>query len=68
MAYLVAFIVYNWTEASFRQNAFPFFMFFLVAIDLPKSRKLVPERVKTPLRHSANWIMAQAKGNNGLIG
>ena len=68
MAYLVSFIVYNWTEAAFRLNAFPFFMFFLVAIDLPKSKKVVPERVKTPLRHSVNWIMGQAKGTNGLAG
>jgi len=68
IAYLLAFIVYNWTEASFRQNAFPFFMFFLVAIDLPKSRKVVPERVKTPLHHNANWLIAQAKSNNGFAG
>lgn len=33
MAYLFSFIVYNWTEASFRLNAFPFFIFFLVAMD-----------------------------------
>ena len=68
MAYLISFIVYNWTEAAFRLNAFPFFMFFLVAIDLPKSRKVVPERVKAPLRHSVNWIMGHAKGTNGLAG
>ncbi|HEY1788138.1 MAG TPA: O-antigen ligase family protein [Verrucomicrobiae bacterium] len=66
MAYLIAFIVYNWTEASFRQNAFPFFMFFLVAIDMPKSRKVVPELVKTPSYQGTHWIMAQAKGNNGF--
>jgi exopolysaccharide production protein ExoQ len=33
MAYLFSFIVYNWTEAAFRLNAFPFFMFFLIAMD-----------------------------------
>ena len=38
LAYLLAFIVYNWSEAAFRMNAFPFFMFFVVAIDYPKSR------------------------------
>jgi O-antigen ligase len=35
LAYLAAFIVYNWTEAGFRTHSFPFFMFFLVAIDYP---------------------------------
>jgi exopolysaccharide production protein ExoQ len=33
LAYLAGFIVYNWTEAAFRTHAFPFFMFFLIAID-----------------------------------
>ena len=38
LAYLIAFIVYNWTEAAFRLNSFPFFMFFIVAIDYPMQR------------------------------
>jgi len=33
LAYLAGFIVYNWTEAAFRTHCFPFFMFFLIAID-----------------------------------
>jgi O-antigen ligase len=33
LAYLFAFIIYNWTEAAFRTHSFPFFMFFLIAID-----------------------------------
>jgi len=33
LAYLAAFIAYNWTEAAFRTHGFPFFMFFLIAID-----------------------------------
>jgi O-antigen ligase len=37
LTYLVAFIVYNWTEALFRTHCFPFFMFFLIAIDYPKN-------------------------------
>lgn len=45
LAYLIAFIVYNWTEAAFRMNAFPFFMFFVIAIDYPKRRVQVePDR------------------------
>jgi exopolysaccharide production protein ExoQ len=47
MAYLIAFIVYNWTEAAFRLNAFPFFMFFLVAIDIPKLKAYATEPVQT---------------------
>jgi exopolysaccharide production protein ExoQ len=35
LAYLLGFIVYNWTEAAFRMNSFPFFIFFLTAIDYP---------------------------------
>ena len=38
LAYLLAFIVYNWTEAAFRLNSFPFFMFFFAAIDYPLRR------------------------------
>lgn len=38
LAYLIAFIVYNWTEAAFRMNSFPFFMFFVIAIDYPMRR------------------------------
>ena len=33
LAYLAAFLVYNWTEAAFRTHCFPFFVFFLIAID-----------------------------------
>ena len=33
LAYLAAFIIYNFTEALFRTTAFPFFLFFLVAIN-----------------------------------
>ena len=36
LAYLVAFIAYNWTEAAFRTHCLPFFMFFLIAIDYSK--------------------------------
>jgi O-antigen ligase len=50
MAYLIAFIAYNWTEAAFRLNAFPFFMFFLVAIDIPRLRKYAMEPVQEPYR------------------
>lgn len=42
IAYLVSFIVYNWTEAAFRMNAFPFFIFFLIAIDYPVRRAKAP--------------------------
>lgn len=45
LAYLIAFIVYNWTEAAFRLNSFPFFMFFVVAIDYPMRR--APAAVET---------------------
>lgn len=41
MAYLFSFIVYNWTEAAFRLNAFPFFMFFLIAMDYRPLRSAV---------------------------
>jgi O-antigen ligase len=68
MAFLFSFIVYNWTEAAFRLNAFPFFMFFLVAIDVPKLRKPAPERVKAPFYRTNNWLIADAKGSNGFIG
>jgi exopolysaccharide production protein ExoQ len=35
LAYLVAFLAYNWTEAAFRTHCVPFFIFFLIAIDYP---------------------------------
>lgn len=42
LAYLAAFMVYNWTEAGFRTHVFPFFMFFLIAIDYHPWPKLEP--------------------------
>ncbi|HTB85377.1 MAG TPA: O-antigen ligase family protein [Candidatus Sulfotelmatobacter sp.] len=36
LAYLAAFLVYNWTEAAFRTHCVPFFIFFLIAIDYPR--------------------------------
>jgi exopolysaccharide production protein ExoQ len=35
LAYLIAFVIYNWTEAAFRTHCVPFFVFFLCAIDYP---------------------------------
>jgi exopolysaccharide production protein ExoQ len=49
LAYLISFVVYNWTEAAFRLNAFPFFMFFLVAMDAPKVRAYVVQMVESPV-------------------
>jgi len=46
MAYLFSFIVYNWTEASFRLNALPFFIFFLIAINYPKRQTAVAPEVE----------------------
>ena len=48
LAYLIAFLVYNWTESAFRMNAFPFFMFFVVAIDYPRRRVQVVVEEETP--------------------
>jgi hypothetical protein len=42
LAYLVAFMVYNWTEAAFRTHAVPFFIFFLIAIDYPPGPAVEP--------------------------
>jgi exopolysaccharide production protein ExoQ len=36
LAYLVAILIYNWTEVPFRTHSVPFFLFFLCAIDYPK--------------------------------
>jgi O-antigen ligase len=35
LAYLVAVLIYNWTEAAFRTHSVPFFLFFLCAMDYP---------------------------------
>lgn len=40
LGYLLAFVIYNWTEAAFRTHVFPFFTFFLISIDYPR-----PEQV-----------------------
>lgn len=47
LAYLISFIVYNWTEAAFRETGFPFFMFFLIAIDYPAARILAVRDFQT---------------------
>ena len=46
MAFLFAFIIYNWTEAAFRLNDFPFFMFFIIAIDYPVSELQAAVEIK----------------------
>jgi exopolysaccharide production protein ExoQ len=35
MSVLIAIVVHNWTEAGFKGLAFPFFVFFIIAIDYP---------------------------------
>ncbi|HEY3760396.1 MAG TPA: O-antigen ligase family protein [Verrucomicrobiae bacterium] len=45
IAFLLAFILYNWTEAAFRLNAFPFFMFFLIAIDYPARQSVAESEI-----------------------
>ena len=35
MGLLIAIVVHNWAEAGFVGLAFPFFVFFLIAIDYP---------------------------------
>lgn len=47
LAYLMAFVLYNWTEAAFRMNSFPFFMFFVIAIDYPVA-DYAPEPAPAP--------------------
>lgn len=37
-AYLIAILLYNWTEAAFRTHSVPFFLFFVAAIDYPRSQ------------------------------
>lgn len=46
LAYLVAFMLYNWTEAAFRTHCVPFFMFFLVAIDYPRPAQVEVENTE----------------------
>lgn len=55
LGYLTAFIVYNWTEAAFRTHCFPFFIFFLIAIDY---------RVK-PQLEELNDPMVEVKSGEG---
>ena len=61
VAYLIAFIVYNWTEAAFRLNSFPFFMFFLVAINYPMRQGRSAEatvKARTELVHGGTALVA----------
>ncbi len=48
LAYLAAFIVYNFTEALFRTHGFPFFLFFLMAIDYPARDPVEPAPADIP--------------------
>jgi exopolysaccharide production protein ExoQ len=54
MAFLFAFIIYNWTEAAFRLNDFPFFMFFIIAIDYP----VLEPQAATDIKYSEESLMA----------
>ncbi len=44
LAYLVAILIYNWSEAAFRTHSVPFFVFFLAAIDYPKPQFAAAEQ------------------------
>jgi O-antigen ligase len=46
--YVIIFIIFNWTEAAFRTHCFPFFIFFLAAIDYP---------ARSPLEESSSDIV-----------
>lgn len=39
IAYLLAFIVYNWTEAAFRTHVVPFFLFFAIAVSYRRTER-----------------------------
>jgi O-antigen ligase len=38
LGYLCAAIVYNWTEAGFKTVSLVFFLFYIIAIDIPRRR------------------------------
>jgi O-antigen ligase len=39
LGFLAASILYNWTEAAFKTVGFLFFLFYIIAIDLPKRQR-----------------------------
>ena len=62
LAYLIAFLIYNWTEVAFRTQCVPFFVFFLAAIDYPKHQFGTAEQsLDTGGSEENNVIMDQAK-------
>jgi len=62
LAYLAAFIVYNWTEAGFRTHCFPFFMFFLIAVDYPALKDLSGQSL-TPVETETDNRMGNCPQN-----
>lgn len=62
LAYLAAFIVFNFTEALFRTHGFSFFLFFLIAIDYP--RPMPDEPVSDPIPESDEAAAGVHKTSN----
>jgi len=65
LAYLVSFILYNWTEAAFRLNGLPFFMFFVVAINYPAVADYVPAPAPEPSFQRPAFGLAPAENWQG---
>jgi O-antigen ligase len=59
LAYLITFLIFNWTEAAFRTHTVPFFLFFLCAIDYP---------VRVRAAESASEVVIEPEPDKSLIG
>jgi O-antigen ligase len=60
IAFLIALMVYNWTEASFKALHPMWFVFYIIALDYPKPEpEAVPEPVETDPEAPADLVVGE---------
>jgi hypothetical protein len=67
VAFTVAIIVYNWTEASFKALHPMFFLFYLVSLDYPKPQTQTVEEVQDVPAEPEPSLAAPARPPPGYV-
>jgi O-antigen ligase len=61
LGFLIAIVVYNWTEATFKGLSFLYFAFYLVALDYPRTRSSTAESFTEASESEENTELAYGR-------
>jgi exopolysaccharide production protein ExoQ len=64
LGFLVAIVVYNWTEAAFKSISATWFIFYLVAMDYPRTSRASAESSVEAARSEGDLEFAYVKGES----